>query len=127
VGGLLAAVVSLGFVRSVGAEGWIEHGRSLALAALCVASASAIAGLSRLRTRASRWVASGTLAISALLIQTPGVAKRLHLTPLHLEDWIVAALAGALVCLPLFLETARVPRMAKSATRSGRPVNRPGT
>lgn len=122
VGGMLAAWVSWGFVRGLGAAGWIEHGRSLALASLCIASAATIAGLSRLRTRASRWIVAGTMALSVLLIQTPGLAGRLHVTPLHLEDWTLAALGGALVCLPLLLEAARTPSSHRSVIRRSQPT-----
>ena len=96
--------------------------RSRASASLCVASAATIAGLSRLRTRASRWIVVGTLALSALLIQTPGLAGRLHVTPLHLEDWIIAALGGALACLPLLLEAARTPASQHSGIRRSQPT-----
>ncbi len=116
VGGLLTALVSFGFVRSLGAAAEIEHGRSMALASLCIASATAISGLSRLRTRASRWVVVGTLALSAALLQMPFLAKRLHVTPLHLEDWGIALLGGVLACGPSFLERRHDPGSTKADT-----------
>ncbi len=100
-GGLLTAVVTFGYVRSLGAELEVEHGRAMALVALSVASASVTGALSRLRTPASRWVVAGTLALTFALVQIAPVAARLHVQPLHLEDWGIAIAGGMLACLPL--------------------------
>jgi Ca2+-transporting ATPase len=48
-------------------------------------------------------LAAGTLALAALLVQTPPLAARLHLRPLHGDDWALAVAGGALGCLPLAL------------------------
>ncbi len=109
-GGLLSAVVAFGFLRSLGPDAAVGHGRAMALACLGLASAITVAGLSRLRTAAARWIVLGTLALSAALIQIPGLAARMHVSPLHLEDWGLAALAALLASLPLLPE--RVQRAA---------------
>lgn len=112
VGTLLALVVSLGFLHSIARGDPDEHARSLAMAALCIASACVVAALSRLGTAAARWIIAGTLGSSILAIQTPSLASRLHVTPLHLEDWVLAALGGALVIAPILLEAASPPLRA---------------
>src|SRR5690606_20066753 len=68
--------------------------------------------LSRLGTAAARWIIAATLGSSILAIQTPSLASRLHVTPLHLEDWVLAALGGALVIAPILLEAASPPLRA---------------
>jgi Ca2+-transporting ATPase len=109
-GGLLTAFVAFGFLRSLGADAAaLGHGRAMALACLGLASAITVAGLSRLRTTAARWIVVGTVGLSALLIQVPALAERVHVSPLHLEDWGLAALAGLLASLPLLVESTRVP------------------
>lgn len=116
-GSLLALLVSLGFLHSIDSGDPDEHARSLALAAICVASACVVAGLSRLRTTAARSIVAGTLGSSAVLIQTPVLAGRLHVTPLHLADWAIAGLAGALAVVPILLE----PIVRSIASRASRP------
>lgn len=101
VGGLLTALVVAGYLTSLGEGGRVEHGRAMALAILTFASAALTAVLSRLRTWTSRAVAAGTVALSVALVQTPVVAGLLHLEPLHLEDWILAASAAVFGCAPL--------------------------
>jgi len=103
VGTLLTALVSFGYDWSLGARLDVEHGRAMALVVLCVASAGVTAALSGLRTRAARWIAAGTLALSAALVQIAPVAARLHIRPLHLDEWGIAAAGGVLACLPLLL------------------------
>jgi len=95
VGALLTLLVVAGYLRSLG-EADVAHGRSMALAVLAAASAAITAALSRLRTRAAWTIALGTLALTAGLIQTPGLAAALHVAPLHLDDWAAAAAGGAL-------------------------------
>jgi Ca2+-transporting ATPase len=103
VGGLVTALVALGFLRSLTERGDVEHGRAMALVVLSVASAGITAALSGLRTTAARWISAGTLALAAVLVQTPALAARLHLRPLHADDWGLAIAGGALACLPVVL------------------------
>jgi Ca2+-transporting ATPase len=94
-GSLLTALVVSAYVRSVDATGEIEHGRTVALAVLTLASALISATLGRLRTISGAVVAAATVVGSAALIQSTQTAAVLGLTPLHVDDWAIAA-AGAL-------------------------------
>jgi hypothetical protein len=67
----------------------------MALVALIVASASATAGLAGLRTRAALAAVAGSIGSAVLLAQVPPIAALLHLRPLHVDDWLLAALGGA--------------------------------
>lgn len=111
VGGLIAAFVIAGYVRSV-EEQAVEHGRAMALAVLTLSSASLTAALSRLGTWTARLVVGGTLASAVVLIQVPALAHALHLAPLHPDDWGLALAASLLAVLPLALQRAGVKRRA---------------
>ncbi len=103
VGGLLTALVAGGYLRS--AEGGnVEHGRAIALMTLTLASGAVTALLSRLRTLTAWLISSGTVTLSIVLIQTPMLARGLHVQPLHLDDW-GATVAGLLIAsLPFLLK-----------------------
>jgi Ca2+-transporting ATPase len=79
--------------------GQVEHARATALAALTLSSVAITVGLSGLRTRVSRVIAGGTAVLSAVLIQTPALARALHMTPLHAEDWAIVVAAVLLIGL----------------------------
>jgi P-type Ca2+ transporter type 2C len=101
VGLLLTVAVALGYDRSLGDDLRVAHARGMALAALTFASAAIAAVTTGLRTRISRVIAGGTITLSVLLIQTPALAARLHVEPLHLDDWAVAIAGGLMaVCVP---------------------------
>jgi P-type Ca2+ transporter type 2C len=103
VGVLITLIVTGGYERSLGIGRDVEHARAMALAVLTVASAMLTASLSRLQSGTARVTVAITLAISILLIQTPAFATRLHLVPLHLDDWATAMLGGLLAAaLPFF-------------------------
>ncbi|MBP1684370.1 MAG: ATPase, P-type (transporting), superfamily, subfamily [Deltaproteobacteria bacterium] len=87
VGTLITAMVVGGYVRSVDAGRNVEHGRAMALAVLTLVSAVVTVVLSRLRTWASRVLTAATILMSVALIQIPTIATRLHVQPLHLDDW----------------------------------------
>ena len=95
VGALLTLAVAAGYLASQGERGRVEHGRAMALAVLTLASAALTAALSRLATRTARAVAAGTVALSLVLVQTPALARLLHLEPLHAGDWALAGAVGA--------------------------------
>ncbi len=99
VGALVTLVVTLGYERSLGSTQHVEHARAMALVALTIASATVTAGLSGLRTRGAWVMVTITLALSALLVQTPWLAGRLHLSPLHWDDWLGAAGGGLLAAV----------------------------
>ena len=101
-GGLIiAAAVTAGFLRSLEGANLVEHGRAMALATYTLASACVTAALSRLRTRAAWFMSVATVATSLALIQTPFVSRRLHMSPLHWDDWCLALGAGILAAATL--------------------------
>lgn len=77
----------------------MSHARSMAIAVLVVASLTVTASLSRLRSAMARVVCLLGLASLLLFVQLPALAARLHLQPLHLADWAIAAGAGLLAGL----------------------------
>ena len=95
VGAVITVAVALGYERGLGTSQNVEHARTMAIAALLVASATITAGLSRLSTRTGAVTVTATLLSALLLIQTPQAAQVLHLTPLDLGDWLFAAAGGA--------------------------------
>ena len=101
VGLLLALMVMLGYQRSLGAGREVEHARAMALVALVIGGAALSAGLSGLRTPVSRVVSAATLASALLFVQWPPLAALLHLAPLDLDDWALAALGGCGAALPV--------------------------
>ena len=103
VGVLITAFVTLGFGYGVEEPGGVEHARALAVAGLTVASAALTAALSRLRTWVARSIAGGTVTLSIVLIQTPPLARLLHMQPLHWDDWGLVVAASALPALLLRL------------------------
>jgi len=99
---LVTALVVIGYVRSLGIGREVEHARAMALALLTLTSASTTAALSGLRTRASLWIAAATVASSVVIVQTPALARTLHLKPLHRDDWAIAAGAALVTAGLLF-------------------------
>jgi Ca2+-transporting ATPase len=107
-GALVTASVIAGYLASLGDGASVEHGRAMALAVLTLSSAALTGVLSRLRTWTARAVTAATPALSLVLLQTPALARLLHVTPLHLEDWALAITAAGLACLPVaFLSRER--------------------
>ena len=100
VGFLTTGLVYWSYQRSLGELQDVEHARSMALAALIVAGAVITAGLSRLRGRVAVVITAGGVLSALVLIQVPLTAHGLHLSPLHLKDWLRAVLTGALVAIP---------------------------
>jgi Ca2+-transporting ATPase len=97
--GLVGALVTLRrrLRAEPGRQHDVEHARSMALLALTVASATMTAGLTRLRSRASVIAVLATIGSALVLIQTPALAMLLHVSPLHADDWLIAALGGLCV------------------------------
>ncbi|MEZ4398464.1 MAG: cation-transporting P-type ATPase [Kofleriaceae bacterium] len=94
VGVLIAAVIVATYDRSLGPTQDVAHARTMSLAVLTLASATITGFLSRLATAAARWLVAATVASTVALIQVPALARALHLSPLHLDDWGLAV-AGA--------------------------------
>jgi Ca2+-transporting ATPase len=97
IGALVTASVIIGYVGSLGEQGSVEHARAMAVAVLTFTSAGLTAATSRLRTRISRLIVAGTVALTVILIQTPVLAKLLHVEPLHWANWLTAIGAAAIV------------------------------
>jgi Ca2+-transporting ATPase len=114
-GALVTALVIVGYVHGLGAGTDVRHARSLALAALTVASAGLVVALSGLRTPIARAVAAATTILSVLLIQLPGVSPLLGVEPLHLDDWGMA-FGGALLALAPLALLGRPGRQAQASS-----------
>jgi Ca2+-transporting ATPase len=97
IGALVIAMIVVGYARSLGISNDVEHARSMAMVALVVASATMTAGLTRLRSRSSVIAVLVTIGSAVLLVQVAPLARLLHLSPLHLDDWLIAGLGGAIV------------------------------
>lgn len=116
VGAFVTILVAVGYGRSLGIDRDVEHARTMALVALVVANAAVTAGLTRLRTRSAIIAAAAALASAPILVQAQPLAELLHLRPLHLDDWGLAALGGMLAGSL----AALLPRRSKpSPTRAG--------
>jgi Ca2+-transporting ATPase len=97
VGTLVTALIVVGYERSLGSNNDVGHARSMALVALIVASATMTAGLTRLRSQGSIIAVLATIGSALVLVQVPPLASLLHLSPLHADDWLIAALGGLMV------------------------------
>lgn len=117
VGLIILCVVTVSYVRSLGAGYEVEHARAMALVVLTVASAGVTAALSRLRSLAAKLIVGLTILTSVMLVQVPGLAALLHLKPLHLDDWAFAAVGGLLAAVipALHWSRKRNPTQAKHA------------
>ncbi len=103
VGTLLTVLVTAGYDRSLGPSLEVAHARAMALVILSLASALLVAMLSGLRTRAARVLSVATVALAAVVVQVPPLAARLHVAPLHADDWLLATAGVLLACAPLWL------------------------
>lgn len=93
-GAVVTAVVVFGYDYALGSGRDVEHARAMALVALVTASATITASLSGLRTWTARIVVLGSIASLVGFVQVPGLAGLLHIVPLHLDDWAIAAAGG---------------------------------
>lgn len=109
-GAIVTVVVTLAYIHSLGIKYDVEHARAMALVALTSASAGITAALSRLRTLTAQVIVSLNIISSIILIQIPTLAALLHLSPLHLEDWMIAMGSG--------LIAAFIPSITKLKTGS---------
>ena len=94
VGVVITLVVAVGYERSLGIGRDVEHARTMSIVALIVASATVTAGLSRLSTKAAALIVSAGVLSALVFVQTPAIAPLLHLTPLHVDDWLIASVGG---------------------------------
>lgn len=111
VGAIVTALVMVSYDRSLGAGYDVAHARAMALVVLTVASAGITASLSRLRTRSAWLVVVASVGVTVLLVQIPSLAALLHVRPLHLDDWLIAAGGGLAAGLIPLWRRRRVVRV----------------
>lgn len=97
VGAVATAVIVGGFIFNLDPDVDVAHARSMAIAALVVASAAITAALTRLGTRAALLATLLPILSAFVAIQIEPVASLLHLYPLHGIDWVLAGASGALI------------------------------
>jgi Ca2+-transporting ATPase len=111
VGAIITLAVTLGYERSLGSGQDVEHARTMSIVALIVASTAVTAGLSRFSTRAAAGISVAAVLSALVLVQVPAIASLLHLTPLHGDDWLIAAggglAAGSLSALLPYIDGRR--------------------
>ncbi|MBK7492767.1 MAG: cation-transporting P-type ATPase [Nitrosomonas sp.] len=90
----VTVIVTLAYIRSLGAGYDVDHARAMALVTLIAASVGITAVLSRMHSRAAWYIVSLTIGLSCLLVQIPALAGFLHLAPLHVDDWLLAVASG---------------------------------
>lgn len=95
VGLAVALVIVIGYVRSLGLDEDVEHARSMAIVSLIAASAAITLGLGGLGSRSARLVAVAGFASAVVFVQMDSIARLLHLSALHAEDWLIACATGA--------------------------------
>ena len=101
VGAAITVVIVWSFERSFGAGHHVDHARAMALIVLTFASAAITAVLSRLRGTSAKAVIGLTVLSSVLFVQVPGLSRLMHLSPLHLDDWLIGLAGAAVATLPL--------------------------
>ncbi len=101
VGAAITVVIVWSFERSLGAGLHVEHARAMALIVLTLASAAITAVLSRLRGTSAKAVIGLTVLSSVVFVQVPALSRIMHLSPLHLDDWLIGLAGAALATLPL--------------------------
>lgn len=106
VGTMATMVILGGYIFNLGADLNVPHARSMAIMVLVIASGAITAALTRLRTRPA--VLASLLPVVSGLVgtQLQPVSALLHLSPLHLADWIIAASAAvAIYAVAAFFES----------------------
>jgi Ca2+-transporting ATPase len=94
-----AAIISVGFELALEPTSDVAHARSISLGILIGSSAATTGVLSGLRGWPAKLIVGGSLASFFLLVQIPLFAELVHLSPLHLADWLIVAAAMLAVVL----------------------------
>lgn len=94
-GAFVTAAVTGLFMVATGSGEAPGHARAMAMIALIVALVTVLSALTRLRGRQSRTIAILGLLFAFSATSIPGLANLLHLHPLTISEWLVAAAAGA--------------------------------
>jgi Ca2+-transporting ATPase len=116
VGALLSALVMLGYDYSLGSDRDVPHARSMAMVALIIGGATVTAALSKLRSRGAIIASAAAIGSAIVIVQIPPLAGLMHMTPLHLTDWAIAALGGLVAGSFALL----IPLMQRRVQRSER-------
>jgi Ca2+-transporting ATPase len=90
----------------------------MALVSLVGFGVTLTASLSGLRTRTSLLVTAASLALAVLLVQTPRLSGLVHLSPLHLDDWVIG-IAGGLLAVLIPRALSRILPHRSDRVRSG--------
>lgn len=101
VGALITGAIVWSFDRSFSAGQHVEHARAMALVVLTLASAATTAVLSRLRGVTAGTVIGLTVLSAVVFVQVPVLSRLMHLTPLHIDDWLIGVVGASLATLPL--------------------------
>jgi len=99
VGILLTTIITVTYLRSFGDHGSVEHGRTMAILTLILSSAMLTVVLSGMKSHIATIIITTSTVVSAILIQVPVLAERLHLSPLHIDDWVIACTSALIVSL----------------------------
>jgi Ca2+-transporting ATPase len=110
VGALITAIVTAAYEHGLGLGKDVDYARAMALATLTLASAGITAALSGLRGVIAKIIVLSTVGLSLLLVQVPWLATTLHLKPLELGDWLIAASAAVVAALIPLLRRTRSSR-----------------
>ena len=94
VGGLVTFLIMLGYDYSLGTDQNVVHARSMAMVALIIGSATVTSALSGLRSRSAVIAVAATIGSAVIVVQLLPLAELLHMSPLHLTDWLISALGG---------------------------------
>ncbi len=89
---VFAVLLGLSFFSNLSSESSQEHARSMAIALLTLWSAGIVFYLTLTRSKIANLLSGATIISSVLLIQMSNFFEFLHLTPLHLSDWLTAGL-----------------------------------
>jgi Ca2+-transporting ATPase len=100
VGMAVTIAVTLGYDRSLGAGHDVAHARAMAMLVLILSGSFITAILSRLRSRTALVTVAAALMSALIFVQTPWLSTFLHLKPLHLDDWLIAATVSLAIALP---------------------------
>ena len=101
VGALITGAILWSFDRSFGAGHHVEHARAMALVVLTLGSAAITAVLSGLRGVTAGTVIGLTVLSAVVFVQIPVLSRLMHLTPLHMDDWLIGVAGASLATLPL--------------------------
>jgi P-type Ca2+ transporter type 2C len=99
VGFILTLILVLGYERALLTGQDVAHARSMAMVTLIFASTTITYSLSASLVGTASLISVVSTLVSVLLIQSPVTSHWLHLTPLHLDDWILASSGGVVVGL----------------------------